>query len=292
MAVVAPLRRQPQESATATTNLPSPTRIENDYPLSNDHVHPHVSIVEENYREQGEALNELQRSMPSTRNGSSHTVGSRYDPISAQEINSLLCVITASDSANNDLKETYSAQVDRPEMAGSTFKELLDLPPPELQQAFKETFFKYCYTWCPVLDAHTINTDLERSPLLMNALALSASHIQPPGMAHAAPSAYYDRANKLFYGNQETDLVMCLKGIALLYWWSPKSACILHRDSSWWWTTVAIRHAQYAAFHREPTSRHPMKIKIDSGLRRRIWWTLFVSLVPVNYKLPTDCLSM
>ncbi|KAG2416996.1 hypothetical protein HFD88_008213 [Aspergillus terreus] len=153
--------------------------------------------------------------------------------------------------------------------------ESVDLPPPELQQGFKETFFEYCYTWCPVLDRDTIQSDLEKSPLVVNALSLATSHICPPVIKHAEPATYYDKVKQLFYGDKEPNLLMCLKSIALVYWWSPRPPSRVHRDSSWWWTTVAIRHAQHGGFHREPKQGQLVRSVINPGLRRRLWWTFF-----------------
>lgn len=155
--------------------------------------------------------------------------------------------------------------------------EILDVPPPELQQVFEETYFDFCYTWCPVLDRDTLADELTQSPLLANALALAGSHVQPPMILCAGPAAFYERVKQMFYGDKEEDLVMCLKAIALIYWWSPRAPSRVHRDSSWWWTTVAIRHAQHGGFHREPKPGKPSRSNINPGLRRRIWWTLFVS---------------
>lgn len=55
---------------------------------------------------------------------------------------------------------------------------------PDLQQIFTDTYFNYCYTWCPVLDRNTLSSEIARSPLLVNALALASSHIQPPLLPH------------------------------------------------------------------------------------------------------------
>lgn len=156
--------------------------------------------------------------------------------------------------------------------------EIPDLPPLELLQAFEETYFEFCSTWCPVLDRNTLSNELEHSPLLANALAVAGSHVRPPVISHVGPATYYDRTKQIFYGDKEDNLIMCLKAIALIYWWSPRPPSRVHRDTSWWWTTVAIRHAQHAGFHREPKPGVPSRSNTDPGLRRRIWWTLFVSL--------------
>jgi hypothetical protein len=148
---------------------------------------------------------------------------------------------------------------------------------PDLEQIFTDTYFTYCYPWCPVLDRSTLSADVARSPLLANALALASSHIQPPLLPHDGSEAYYKRARTIFYDDEESDETMALKALCLFYWWAPQSPSRVHRHSSWWWTSVIIRHAQQMNIHREPAISDPQRNRIDLGLRRRIWWTAFVS---------------
>lgn len=152
------------------------------------------------------------------------------------------------------------------------------IPSPELQQSFIETYYKYCHTWCPILDQNDIEHSLARSSLLLNALALAASRIQPPApvLQHTEPETYYKKAQKLFYDNTEPNLIASLQTIILFYWWSPRAPTTVHRDSTWWWTGIAIRQAQQMGLHREQKAcKRPFGA--DRGLCRRIWWTLFVS---------------
>ncbi|KAF7551090.1 hypothetical protein G7046_g7808 [Stylonectria norvegica] len=103
----------------------------------------------------------------------------------------------------------------------------------ELQQSFAETYWEYCYPFCPVLDKDTLTVDMARSPLLANALALAASHIQPPLVPHEGPTTYYDRARVIFYNDEEADGLMALKALSLFYWWAPRPPSTAHRHSSW-----------------------------------------------------------
>ncbi|KAH7146133.1 major facilitator superfamily domain-containing protein [Dactylonectria macrodidyma] len=149
---------------------------------------------------------------------------------------------------------------------------LLDARQQELQQSFSETYFEYCYPWCPVLDRQTLEADLARSPMLANALALAASHIQPPLVQHEGPAAYYQKARMLFYNDEEADVLTALRAISLFYWWAPRPPSTAHRHASWWWTSVIIRHAQQMNIHREPAGEDS---RIHLSLRRRLWWTVF-----------------
>jgi hypothetical protein len=99
-----------------------------------------------------------------------------------------------------------------------------DLPPHELQQSFAETYFDYCWPWCPVFDKAAFWNDLDLSPsrLLINALALLGTQVRPPIMQHAKAVEYYDRAKILFYTDQESNPLVCLQSIMLFYWWAPR----------------------------------------------------------------------
>lgn len=105
---------------------------------------------------------------------------------------------------------------------------------PDLEQIFTETYFTYSYPWCPVLDREALSSDVERSPLLANALALASSHIQPPLLPHDGPEAYYKRARTIFYDDEEADEMTALKALCLFYWWAPQSPSRVHRHSSWY----------------------------------------------------------
>lgn len=158
-----------------------------------------------------------------------------------------------------------------------TMHNFSDSPQQELQQSYAETYWDYCYPWCPVLDKVTLIGDLARSPLLANALALAASHIQPPLVPHDGPAAYYDKARKLLYSDEEPSPIATLRAISLFYWWAPRPPTTANRHSSWWWTSVVIRHAQQMNIHHEPGPASSLTDPLLLSLRRRIWWTAFVS---------------
>lgn len=147
-----------------------------------------------------------------------------------------------------------------------------------LQSTYLETYFESCYCFCPVLDRATAAAEVSRSPMLRNALALAASHVRPPLLPHDGPQTYYDRARKLFYEDHEPDNVIALQALSLFYWWAPRAPSTIHRHTSWWWQSVIIRHAQQMGIHREPPPESPLHVQLNLSLRRRIWWTAFVSL--------------
>ena len=154
-----------------------------------------------------------------------------------------------------------------------------ELPPVELQQSFAETYLDLCWPWCPVFDKGGLWSRIgaPNSPLLINALALLGTHLQPPLTQHALAAEYYDRAKMLFYTDQEKNPVICLQAITLFYWWAPRGPSTVHKDAAWWWTGLAIKYAQQMGLHREPRSVEDVGGAQAQAIRRRVWWTLFVS---------------
>lgn len=146
-----------------------------------------------------------------------------------------------------------------------------------LQESFLETYFEYCFVWCPVLDHQFLNSqsDVTGSPLLRQALALCGNRINPPLIQYKDSVAYYNRAKELFYGNHEGNAILRLASIMLFFWWSIGATNLLNMDNAWWWTGVAIRIAHESGLHREPQPHQLIRTGETAGLRRRIWWTLF-----------------
>jgi hypothetical protein len=154
-----------------------------------------------------------------------------------------------------------------------------ELPPPALQESYLETYFRYCYTWCPILDQSASGSvpATNDSSLVQNAVALIGSHMEPPVMQHVQSVVYYERAKALFYSNQEKDPLLAISALMLFYWWGSSPPNVVSIDTAWWWTGVAIRQSQQLGLHREPRPGHVFVAGHSAGLRRRIWWTLFVS---------------
>lgn len=183
--------------------------------------------------------------------------------------------------------DAFSQQLAWQDRRTSTNVPLSSDPSLELLQSFQETYYEHCYAFCPVLEKRPLAEELSQSRLLCNALALVGSHIKPPMIPHSGPACYYTAAKQLFYFDEEPDVILCLKALCLFYWWSPKPPTAIHRDSSWWWQSVIIRHAQQVGYHREPGADHPRYADVDLGIRRKLWWTAFVSICPL-FILPLD----
>ncbi|BCS28067.1 Zn(II)2Cys6 transcription factor [Aspergillus puulaauensis] len=144
---------------------------------------------------------------------------------------------------------------------------------PPLQASFLESYAEYCHTWCPVLDQDLLLTHIDHSPLLQHALALCCNRVNPPLIRARDSADYYAVAKAHFHSGAEKNGLVLLASIMLFWWWSTGSATLVSMDNAWWWTGIAIRIAQEMGLHREPPSTLPQS---TAGLRRRIWWTLFI----------------
>ncbi|KAJ9606673.1 hypothetical protein H2200_008681 [Cladophialophora chaetospira] len=153
-----------------------------------------------------------------------------------------------------------------------------DVLPPVLQESYLETYFDYCYTWCPILDRATMQScpEFGNSMLLREALALLGSHLRPPLMPHPKPRQHYYRTRRLFYDNDEDHPLLRILAVMLLYWWSSGPPNVASIDTNWWWMGVSIRLAQEIGVHREQDAGQQLRPGETTGLRRRIWWTLFI----------------
>lgn len=155
-----------------------------------------------------------------------------------------------------------------------------DTIPPVLQQSYLDTYFEHAYTWCPILDRGFMQTcpEFSESLLLKQALALLGSHLNPPLMTHSQPRDHFLYFRQLFYDNHEKQPLVRICATMLLYWWSVGPPNVVNIDTNWWWMGASIRLAQEVGLHREKDSDHLWRPEETPGLRRRIWWTLFVSI--------------
>lgn len=149
---------------------------------------------------------------------------------------------------------------------------------PVLQESYLDTYFEYCYTWCPILDRNTMQTwpEFSGSQLLREALAVLGSQLSPPLIRHLKPTQHFQRFRKLFYDNHESQPLVRICAVMLLYWWSSGPPNVVSIDTNWWWMGASIRLAQEIGLHREQNTELVLRPGETNGLRRRIWWTLFV----------------
>jgi hypothetical protein len=149
---------------------------------------------------------------------------------------------------------------------------------PALRKSYTEIFLKHCFTFCPVLDSALLALpEFENSLALQQSIGLIGSVIQPSLLHGEKPAAYYEKARLLVQGGYEPNPLAALIAVVLFYWFAAAPPTVISMNGVWWWIGVTVRQAQELGLHREAKAGQTSRPGESVGLRRRIWWTLFVS---------------
>lgn len=147
-----------------------------------------------------------------------------------------------------------------------------------LARTYFETYLECAYSWCPTLDQELLKNHPEfaSSTLLNHSIAVVGTNLKPPFVQHNPPIEHYQMARQTFYTHHESNQLITICAIMLFHYWDMTVMnTVNNTDTDWWWLGNAIRLAQEEGLHREGKSND------SSGpfqsLKRRIWWTLFVS---------------
>ena len=152
----------------------------------------------------------------------------------------------------------------------------LDLPSLAVRQSLIDACVDRCWTWMPVLDPAQIlagfasNTS---SLVLMQALLMVGSQMRRTASPEASTEDYYHRLKALIDIGYERQPVNLLASMCLIQWWTPVAPRDISTNTPRFWLCCAVGLAQQVGLHRKPRRNAE-----DKGLRRRIWWTLYVSL--------------
>lgn len=152
--------------------------------------------------------------------------------------------------------------------------------PPALRESYTEIVLKNCQAFCPAFERSLLGIpEFQNSLVLQQSIGLIGSAIQPSLLHDESPNTYYERAKVLIQGGYETNPLASIIAVMLFYWAAAAPPTIVSMNSVWWWVGVAERQAQEIGLHREPRADRPLRVGESPGLRRRIWWTLFVNTV-------------
>lgn len=158
-----------------------------------------------------------------------------------------------------------------------------DLPPRAIRESLYDAFWTRCYPWTPVVERSWI---YDRRPgkvslLLQHAMFLAGSRVSAP-VPNYTSEDFYKKARVLFWMSAEEDPIITIAAACLLHWWNPQGPEQISLDTSSFWLRVCVGLAHQVGLHREPIG------KPDSGLRRRIWWSLVVrdSLINAGHGRP------
>ena len=150
-----------------------------------------------------------------------------------------------------------------------------DLPRSALRQCLLEAFCDKCYTWSPVadpLEPSGVSQGGQISLLVLQALLLAGSAVRPGVCPKEDVDLYYGRVRTLITTRYERNPLNIVVALCLLQWHSPAAPTHISTDTPRFWTTYGVGLAQQMGLHHQPAKDDPMY-----KLRRRIWWTLYVS---------------
>lgn len=148
-----------------------------------------------------------------------------------------------------------------------------DLPPRSIRDVLVETFMVRCYPWTPIVELDWLEERGGKAPsyLLLQAVFLAASRVSSAPLAYASSEDFYRRAKMLFWLGHEKDTMTVIVATCILHWWNPDGPEHVSIDTSSFWVRIGVGLAYQIGLHKEP------KHVRDATLRRRLWWTLFVS---------------
>ncbi|KPI42382.1 Acetamidase regulatory protein [Cyphellophora attinorum] len=113
--------------------------------------------------------------------------------------------------------------------------------------------------------------DNEASLLLLQAVLLVGSLMRPDTVDKKLLDSYYQRVKALINSGYERNPLNILATMCLIQWYTPHAARDVSTDTARYWASCALGIAQQIGLHRQPERSQP-----DYGLRRRIWWTLYI----------------
>ena len=153
-----------------------------------------------------------------------------------------------------------------------------DLPPRSIREVLVETFMTRCYPWTPIVERAWLEERQGKRPsyLLLQAVFLAASRVSSAPLAYASSEDFYRRAKMLFWLGHEKDTVIVIIATCILHWWNPDGPEHVSIDTSSFRVRIGVGLAYQIGLHKEPR-----RIR-EASLRRRLWWTLFVSLMRLD----------
>lgn len=156
--------------------------------------------------------------------------------------------------------------------------------------ALVDAYFAHNYILYPVVSEEAFRASIaERttSPLLLSAVIYAGVLHAPDFVIHSGKfetreallGQLYQRAKKLFFEEADDDgtgdqLARVQAAFLLHTMWPTMKNSVMN---SWTWLGLAIRLAQDMGIHRRATSS--LLTDSERKLRKRIWWSLFVSLI-------------
>lgn len=152
-----------------------------------------------------------------------------------------------------------------------------ELPPRSVREGLIDTFMKRCSPWMPIVEKSWLmerGNSNHTSILLLQAIFLAASRVSsaPAVTAYASSNEFYRRAKALFWSGYEKNTITTITAVCILHWYNPEGPEHVSINTSGFWNRIGVGLAYQIGLHKEPPPGR------QAPLRRRLWWTLFVSL--------------
>lgn len=153
---------------------------------------------------------------------------------------------------------------------------VFDLPPRATLESLIDKYMELCSPWTPIVERCWLEeTDgSQPSLLLLQAVLLAGSRVTSNTLVFASSQEFYQKARALFFSGHEKNIMFSIIALCLLQWWNPTGPEQITTDSSGFWVRIAVGMAYQVGLHREPAQAS----KKDRMHRRRLWWSLVVSL--------------
>ena len=148
-----------------------------------------------------------------------------------------------------------------------------ELPPESIQKQLMDSFHRYCAPWTPIVDPKWLDGDKPPSILLLQSIFLAGSRVSKAHLEYGSSEIFYRRAKLLFFFGGRNNSLISIVAACLLHWYNPVGPEDVSTDTSGFWIRTAGAMAFQIGLHKEP----PPNAK-DRGLRRRLWWSLVVSV--------------
>lgn len=142
------------------------------------------------------------------------------------------------------------------------------------------SFLSKCRPWMPLVNATQVHAMFEANStptFLMLAILVAGSKVSTSPQAHELGRKCYDAAKQRFYSGDATDTLDTIVGTIILQWWNQTGPEHISIDNSSLWLRLGVALAHQSGLHRQPDARNS-----QSALRRRIWWTLVVSVISIR----------
>lgn len=152
---------------------------------------------------------------------------------------------------------------------------MIELPQKPVRETLLRNFLQRCRPFMPLVNESDLDKfDAQNSDsLLVTSMLVAGSIVSSAPQATEIGQRCYQRAKVLFYTGAEQNHIHTVMASIFLQWLNPSGPEHVSIDNSSFWLRISVGLAHQLGLHREPDHR-----VADAKLRRKIWWTLVVSL--------------